>query len=74
MDLTKLLPGKKTYLAAAGLVVMAALQFKAGDLVGASQSVLAALAAFGLRSALASAPQPPAPPAPAEAPASAAKS
>jgi hypothetical protein len=52
MDLTTLFAGKKTYLAAAGLVVTAIVQFSAKDYVGAAQSVFAALSAFGLRAAL----------------------
>lgn len=59
MDLTKILQGKKTYLAVAGLVGLAVYQYTVGDYVGLTQSVLAALSVFGLRSAL---PRPPAPP------------
>jgi len=67
MDWTKILQGKKSYLAAAGLLVTAALQYRAGSLEGALQSVFAALAVFGVRAAI-PAPQPPAPPAPPSAP------
>ena len=59
MDLS-FLSGKKTYLAAIGLAITAVVQFRAGDVLGAAQSAMAALAAFGLRSALTPA-QPPAP-------------
>lgn len=48
-----MLEGKKTYAAAIGLAVLAAYQlFWAGDVAQAGQSLMAALAAFGLRSAL----------------------
>lgn len=60
MDLTKVFAGKKTYVAAAGLVGLAVFQYTVGDYLGLTQSVLAALAVFGLRSALT---QPPVPPA-----------
>ena len=44
--------GFKTYLACAGLLGLALYQFSQGQLEQASQSFLAALAAYGLRSAL----------------------
>lgn len=47
------LQGKKTYIAAAGLLVTAVLQFTDGNISGAIQSIMGALAAFGLRQALA---------------------
>ena len=60
MDLTKILsgifPGNKTYLAAAGLVVMAYLHYRGGDLLGAGTLLSQALAAAGLRVALAAGP------------------
>lgn len=52
MDLTKIGAGYRTYAAAIGLAVLAVVQFRAGDLTGAAQSGMAALAAFGLRSKL----------------------
>jgi hypothetical protein len=51
-DLLKKLDGKKTYLSALGLAALAVTQFMAGDYPGAAQSLLAALAAFGLRQAM----------------------
>lgn len=50
-DLLAKLKGKKTYLAAAGLVVVALVKYQAGDVVGAGESVAAALGLFGLRTA-----------------------
>ena len=47
-----ILPGWKTYLAAAGLFGLAVYQFSQGDLGAAWQSLMAALAAFGLRTAI----------------------
>lgn len=44
--------GFKTYLACAGLLGLALYQFSEGHLEQAGQSFLAALAAYGLRSAL----------------------
>lgn len=44
--------GYKTYLACAGLFGLALYQFSQGQVDQAAQSFLAALAAFGLRSAL----------------------
>jgi hypothetical protein len=44
--------GFKTYLACAGLLGLALYQFSQGQIEQASQSFLAALAAYGLRSAL----------------------
>ena len=44
--------GYKTYLACAGLFGLALYQFSQGQIEQASQSFLAALAAYGLRSAL----------------------
>lgn len=55
LDFLKLLEplkGYRTYAAAAALAVTAVVQFRAGDVMGAAQSALGALAAFGLRSAL----------------------
>lgn len=46
------LSGYKTYIAAAGLLGLAVYQLSQGDLNGALQNLLAALAAFGLRSAI----------------------
>lgn len=48
-----MLSGWKTYLAAGGLLGLALWQLSQGDFEAASQSFLAALAAFGLRSAIA---------------------
>lgn len=62
MDLTKILEGKKTYIAAAGLALLAVVTYAAGDPVGAGQYLLQALGFFGLRCAIAQAPPPPAPP------------
>lgn len=45
--------GYKTYIAAAGLLGLALYQFSAGDIPSAIQSIMAALAAFGLRQAIA---------------------
>lgn len=55
MSFWEQIKGYKTYAAALALVVTAVVQFRAGDLMGAAQSAGAALAAFGLRSALAEA-------------------
>jgi hypothetical protein len=49
---TAILSGKKTYLAAIGLVGLAVFQFSTGDIPGGIQSLLGAAAAFGLRSAV----------------------
>ena len=48
-----ILEGKKTVLAALGLVGLALFQLSTGDYAMAVQSFLAALTAFGLRSAIA---------------------
>jgi hypothetical protein len=48
----KFLEGKKTYLAACGLLVVAYFQYKEGKVDQAIQSLMAALAAFGLRQAI----------------------
>lgn len=48
-----LLDGWKTYIAAIGLAGKAAWEFSQGDYANAYQSLLLALAAFGLRSAVA---------------------
>lgn len=53
------LKGKRTYIAAAGLLLVAFAQYSAGDLLSAGQSVMAALAAFGLRQAIDGLPRPP---------------
>ncbi len=53
MGLLGLFSGFRTYIAAAGLVGLAVYQFSQGDTAGALQNVLAALAAFGLRQAVA---------------------
>jgi hypothetical protein len=58
------LKGKRTYIAAAGLLVTAFVQWQAKDVVGAAQSLMAALAAFGLRQALETQPAQPAAPQP----------
>lgn len=47
-----LLNGYKTYLAAAGLLGLALHQFSQGQVEMAIQSLLAGLAAFGIRNAL----------------------
>lgn len=47
-----ILPGWKTYIAAAGLVGLAVYQFSEGDIAAAWQSLMAGLAAFGLRVAV----------------------
>lgn len=52
-DLWKWLEGKKTNLAALGLLGLALYQFSAGQYPEAYQSLMAALAAFGVRSAVA---------------------
>ena len=46
------LPGYKSYLAAAGLFGLALYQISTGDYPLAVQSLLAALAVFGIRTAL----------------------
>lgn len=59
------LNGFKTYLAAAGMLGLALFQFSTGDYATAWQSMMGALAAFGLRVAIANAvnnSNPPAPP------------
>jgi len=48
----KLLQGRRTYIAAAGLLGLALYQLSQGDTAAALQSFLAGLAAFGLRSAI----------------------
>lgn len=48
----QLLTGWKTYLAAAGLAGLALYQVSVGQFESAMQSFLAAVAAFGLRSAM----------------------
>ena len=53
MDFLNVLSGFKTYLAAAGLVGLAIFQASTGQYEQAVQSVLAALTAAGLRSAIA---------------------
>ncbi len=53
MDFTKILAGYKTYAAAIGLAALAVYQFTQKDYQTAAQSLLAALAAAGLRSAIA---------------------
>lgn len=52
MNLQKLLDGKKTYIAAVGLAGLAVFRATSGDIPGAIQDGLAALAAFGVRSAI----------------------
>jgi len=47
-----MLEGYKTYIAAAGLVGLALYQFSQGQIEQAIQSVLGAMAAFGIRNAL----------------------
>jgi hypothetical protein len=51
--ITLFLAGKKTYLAAAGLVITALVDVSAGDYVGAGKTAMAALGLFGIRSAIA---------------------
>lgn len=53
MDLTQLFSGYKTYAGAAGLAVAAYLHFRAGDVPGGVALASQALAAFGLRAAIA---------------------
>lgn len=53
MAIFSLLSGYKTYLAAAGFLGLAVYQFSTGDFQNAVQSVMAALGAAGLRSAVA---------------------
>lgn len=48
-----MMTGWKTYLAAAGLVGLALYQLSQGDYAAAAQSLMAALAAAGLRHAIA---------------------
>lgn len=48
----EILNGYKTYLAAAGLLGLALYQFSQGQLEQSVQSLLAGMAAFGLRNAL----------------------
>lgn len=48
----EMLNGYKTYLAAAGLLGLALYQFSQGSMDTALQSLMAALAAFGLRQAI----------------------
>jgi hypothetical protein len=49
------LAGRKTYLAAAGLLVLAVFHASHGDFVNAGMALANALAAFGIRDALAKA-------------------
>lgn len=53
-----MLEGKKTYIAAIGFVGLAIFQYWTGDYVQGSNSILAALTAFGLRQAVATAAPP----------------
>jgi hypothetical protein len=46
------LDGYKTYVAAAGLIGLALFQFSSGDYPAAWQSMMAGLAAFGLKHAV----------------------
>jgi hypothetical protein len=48
-----ILPGFKTYFSAVGLIGLAVYQFSQNDYASALQSLLAGIAAFGVRSALA---------------------
>lgn len=52
-DLLKWLDGKKTFIGAAGFALLALYQFAEGHTDQALQSLLAALTALGLRSAVA---------------------
>ena len=52
-NVTNLLSGYKTYIAAAGLFGLAVYQLSQGQYDSATQSVLAALAAAGIRNAIA---------------------
>lgn len=56
MDLGKVfkdfLPGNKTYLAAAALVLIAALKYRVGDTMGAMTAFSQALGLIGLRAAI----------------------
>jgi hypothetical protein len=45
-------PGWKTYIAAAGLFGLAVYQLSQGDSTAAWQSLMAAIAAFGIRTAI----------------------
>jgi hypothetical protein len=56
MAILAFLSGYKTYLSAIGLVGLAVYQFSQGDLTTAIQSSLAAVAASGLRHAIAKLP------------------
>lgn len=53
MNPFSILDGYKTYIAAAGLLGLAIYQFSTAQYVPAYQSLMAALAAFGLRAAVA---------------------
>ena len=53
MNILSVVNGYKTYIASAGLVGLALYQFSAGQYDQASQTFLAALAAAGLRNAIA---------------------
>jgi hypothetical protein len=57
-----ILQGYKTYIAAVGLLALGVYQLTGGDLPTGIHSILAGLAAFGLRSALARPTAPPATP------------
>jgi hypothetical protein len=48
-----LLAGYKTYIAAAGLLCLGLYQMSVGDVAQAIQNIFAALATFGVRSAIA---------------------
>lgn len=52
MQILALINGYKTYIAGVGLGCLAVYQITQGDLTGAYQSVIAALAAVGLRHAV----------------------
>ena len=52
MDLTQVFAGKKSYLAAAGLLVVAVTHFAAKDYVGGAVALFQALGVFGLRAAI----------------------
>lgn len=54
LDLVGMFKGKRTYLAAAGLVGLAVFNFSTGNLPGAGHALLEGLAAIGLRLAIAS--------------------
>ena len=55
---TSFLAGKKTYLAAIGMVILGVVELSMGDVPQGIQALLAALTAVGLRGAIAGQSQP----------------